>query len=303
MPTLRPPLVRQISSLPNRYGTTILELPNELVLQISGYLEKPHDLSSLLRSCRRFALLVLPVLQQLLIRRSPYSYHCRHGWRSVLHRAVLQGGCASVEAIIKNGGTRRINIRDACKHSPLHLAVLNGHEDMVELLLKNGADTEIESVDRWTPLHCAIARGAHNIIGMLLDSGANSHARTSGNRHTALTHAAILGDTVAVSLLLRYGAGCGVPASWNASAMHCAGTIGRRDLMEFLENSGFAITSSQVAPCSLKNEQKRERQIFWTFLGCMKYTYLHYLTDEWTGQYTASAENSAVKLSHKLHRS
>lgn len=120
--------------------TTLLDLPNELLLQIAGDL-RLKDLNSLHRTTRFFTRLLLPVLL-----RSTVNVRGRNN-RSLLHWASSNGRYSLMILLLQHGAQANINTLDYRGVTPLHSAVLSRNVECVKILLQNRADTEIKNTD------------------------------------------------------------------------------------------------------------------------------------------------------------
>lgn len=108
----------------------------------------------------------------------------------------------------------------------LHIAA--GHEKLeaVEFLLRHGADPNLLDSSGYTPLHCVIGRGenpvAVGIVQTLLKAGADPNLRSSSGFWTPLIHAADLGESEMVRVLLAARADIQATNSDGLTAIHYA---------------------------------------------------------------------------------
>jgi ankyrin repeat protein len=117
-----------------------------------------------------------------------------------LHRAAARGHRGVLEILLAKNAD--VNAKDNVGCSPLHNAVCGSvfHYDQIshvgcsggekvaaELLIESGADINIKDNDRgWTPLHHAASIGATNMVVLLLSNGADVDAQ-SGGGHSPLS--------------------------------------------------------------------------------------------------------------------
>lgn len=153
----------------------LLDLPNELLLSISTYLEE-SGIGSLLRTNRR--------LRELLT--SELNQHATQICRNVYRRGNLKIRCT------------------------LHWAAWRGHEALFQLLLDKDVSIECPADahhchSQETVLHFAAFQGSETIVKLLLDKGANIN-QTDETGTTALHFAAMRGNEEVVRLLLENGA-------------------------------------------------------------------------------------------------
>ena len=150
---------------------------------------------------------------------------------------------------------------DRC-HTPLQAAAGIGDYTLVCLLLERGADlnrpelnrysnTALQAICAWDPVRPEEVLRKDKIIKLFLDEGADVNAENSPG-HTALFHAAQLGDLSTAFILLKHGAKVDAicePAWVTASglerltALDVAAINGRLDMAEFLLNAN-ALSSS-----------------------------------------------------------
>lgn len=185
-----------------RTGPSLSDLPPELLLEIAAHLGPGlHDLNSLLRTTRRFAHLLSPVLLKLAV-----TARDRHTGRSLLHWAAASNGNISLMRRLLESHAD-VNAHDLRAATPLHSAVLRGHTAGVELLLQNGADAAIKNSDGWAALHLAAITGNRSVAALLLHHGADAGARSKALfQKTPLHYAVMLGHVAVAELLIAHGA-------------------------------------------------------------------------------------------------
>lgn len=209
---------------------SLLEIPNELLLQIAESLDS-ESLNCLLRTSRFSAELLTPLLHKLaaqdkydtpallwaaerghrqlmallLEMGADINIQNRRDWitGTALHKVAMHKDASMVRLLLDKGAN--VEAVDQHKKTPLHHAVIEGFEEMVKLLLGKGAKVKVKDYRGSTPLQVAIAKGANPIISMLLDNGADIEARNEGGM-TALHQAVSYGSISTVRLLMERGA-------------------------------------------------------------------------------------------------
>lgn len=178
-------------------------MPTELVLEISSHLQR-HDISALLRVCRRMASIMTPELGRL----GAAAVDSRASSRSLLHWAAGNGRTALLRLVICHGAD--MHTSDSSGNTAIHSAVLRGQPATLSVLLENGADAENPNEDGWSPLHLAAIMGNCEIVARLLDHGVDVNARSRALYcKTALHYAALQGHCAVVELLMQRGAKLG----------------------------------------------------------------------------------------------
>ncbi|KAI5783679.1 ankyrin repeat-containing domain protein [Geopyxis carbonaria] len=217
--------------------TGLLHLPNEILLEIAGYLpERP--LNALLRSSRALHALLTITLYKL---GKDIEYCDQH---RLLHWGAEKGLYHTVYYVLEAGADA-----NAVSHprghfplhsdglSPLHLAISLGHTRIARLLLSRGARTKCWDKDGNTPLHLAVSKKHHTIIGDLIRAGAKLTSRDSmGQRPLHL--AVLAGDRRAVRLLLAAGASVAPLDHTGGTALHLAAGLAGRGIVAQLLAAG-----------------------------------------------------------------
>lgn len=137
------------------------------------------------------------------------------------------------------GGINRPNRFGMC---PLHLAITNGHTEVVKVLVKHQVDvnrTLTASKDKMTPLMIAACKGHLEIARLLIGQKAFIE-QTDKFKRTALTHAAMNGNTHLVSLFLSLGADPNHVDSSGNSVVHYAAAYGWFFCLKLLVANGGA---------------------------------------------------------------
>lgn len=181
--------------------TCLNSLPPELILQIAKALGPAvHNLSSLQRTNRRFAVLLSPILVQRGVR----ARDQRTG-RSVLHWAAATGRDSLLLALIGHGAD--VDSVDHRGNAPLHSAVLNASTVAVRKLLAHGADVERRNMYGWAALDLAAITGHCDITGVLLEYGAQIVACSGALLGSTPFHYAVMqGHAGVAQMFLAHGA-------------------------------------------------------------------------------------------------
>src|SRR3989344_4535148 len=134
--------------------THLLQLPDELLVHILGYLSDPRDIVSVSQVCHllhrlafdRYSLRSITVDLAMLDRALD---HCiwwvvEHSisnnamWHCLVY-AVRKGNKTTVQGLIDRGANIRIH-----DDAPLRIAAMNGHIDIVQLMLDHDSDPNVE---------------------------------------------------------------------------------------------------------------------------------------------------------------
>lgn len=160
----------------------LLSLPNELLIQVGKELG-PGDLDHFIRTNRRLASLLTPVLHKIAVH--------------------TDFGCLG--------------------HTVFIWAAEKGHIGLMNSLLGYGSDIEATDSIQWSPLIAAANGGQVATIRFLLDKGANLVAQHPEQLHgNALHYAAMAGQTEAAGVLLEKGADINAKAVCGGTALHMA---------------------------------------------------------------------------------
>lgn len=229
---------------------SLLDFPNEILLQIADNLHRSNDLSSLLRANSFFATLLNPLLRELaLLEPDPRV--------PTICWAARQGHEPLVKLLLA-GGTVIETWDDEQKKSPLQWAAGRGHKEVVRMLLEQGAEIEEMDDDGKTPLIDAVCNDNIGVARLLLDKGANPDCRDSrimsferswGNNANvpgaALHHACRRNppNLSMVEMLLEKGADVDITDMRGNTALHVAvegmdSSQGRRALVKILLGAG-----------------------------------------------------------------
>lgn len=230
--------------------TGLHSLPSELILQIGEALAPtPHNLASFLRTSRRFAVLLSPILVSCAVRTWD-----THNGRSVLHWAAATGRDSLLLALLAHGAD--VGSVDYWRDSPLHSAVLSGSTVTVTLLLTHGADIWRRNAPGWNALDLAAIAGYRDIAEVLLQYGAQIVARGGGvQRSTPFHYAVMMGHVGVVELFLSHGADVAATdkAGWSVKDKAAIASLRNgqeaisRLLFGTVEGASAVVASSRVA--------------------------------------------------------
>ncbi|RPA96324.1 ankyrin [Choiromyces venosus 120613-1] len=201
-----------------------LSLPNEIIFQISDYLDL-CEYYSLLRCSHRLAGLLLPTLSNFTL-----VYADTRGQRA-LQLAAERGDIAAIKSLIDLGVTTAmakgnhiyhicpsltptaintllstdhfsINARDLCGRTPLFFAAAD-NPVAVECLMSFGADVNVKGGNNETPLIIATQHNASDVIRILLTDAKIDINDKDFEGRTALYWAAEMGYVEATAALLE----------------------------------------------------------------------------------------------------
>ncbi|KAF8417826.1 ankyrin repeat-containing domain protein [Tirmania nivea] len=216
--------------------TTLLSLPNELLLEVAQHLPRFSDLNSLLLCNQRLCY----VLSPHLIERAAATIPIGGRDCSVIHWAAAHGDSALLQKLLPSVHRKKllatfdlINSCDRDGHTPLYAATMNNDSASVALLLEHGA--EIQASDTQSnPLLYAVHMGNHDIIQLLLNAGANPGA-VSAHGFTLLHIAVASDDHITVKMLLEAGASVEDPNCFAIRPVDVARTCQPSKSLELLE--------------------------------------------------------------------
>jgi hypothetical protein len=172
----------------------LLNLPNELLQNISENLESERDINVIAQAnCRLYCL-----LDSYL-----YRYNVQRSGSSALLWAARHGQEATARKLLREKASIQDTNND--DQTPLLLAVEKGHKQVVKLLVDKGADVNAQGGYYGNALQAASARGHEVVVNMLLDKGADVNAQ-GGEYGNAFQAASARDEEVVVKLLVAWGA-------------------------------------------------------------------------------------------------
>ncbi|KAJ5595162.1 ankyrin [Penicillium hispanicum] len=172
---------------------SILQLPNELLLQIASTMEESH-IFALLRVNRRLSNLLLPCL---------YSYNIQYNRGSALPQCAENGLEEQVRYMLALNAD--VNSVDDEDRSALSQAAGHGHLALTQLMLDLKADPDQLSIDQRSPLSYAAEHGHLQLVQLLIDHGTNVDQMDMDGM-SILHYAAFEGHQDIVKLLIFHGA-------------------------------------------------------------------------------------------------
>lgn len=229
---------------------SLLHFPNELLLHIAGGLQRPHDIYNLTLVSRRFAVLLIPILQKSAVEDkdgfTALQWACSKGHEGLVLFLLKNGvdinfhantrtKCRKtalflaiefrkknplVQILLDNGAD--LTITDEFGSTALHVAAQHGHDDIARLLLSRGADIEATNLWHSTPLHTAALAKSVIVARTLLDHGANVNA-VDRSGETPLHVCAVHNSVAVAELLLQRGADITARDHHGGGALHRAG--------------------------------------------------------------------------------
>lgn len=285
-PSSRPPPRSKTPAKPppKDPATTILDLPNELLLIVAESLSDPapdpSSVAAFLLANRRLAFLLTPHLHRLARLDRPDGTPALH-WAlthnhlplaSLLLSKATPATLARLDpdqqtalhialdlppsdppsdipsTLIRSGAP--INAQNTAGETPLQLAVSKGYEPLVTLLLAHGADIALRDSKGQTVLHVATRNwgngGSTAIATLLLDAGVDLDARNNLGE-TALHKAVLFAHTSMVRLLLSRGASTSIADNWwGGTPLHWAADMGKHDIGKLLIASGAEVQARDV---------------------------------------------------------
>jgi ankyrin repeat protein len=226
------------SSFPVVCKTSLLDLPNELLIHIVHYLvpTPPHRriLVCLLLTHRRFTPICSPLLLQIALCFQFPWYRRTRPSDTVLHWASRRGHVNFVERLLDGGANVNGPSILLNRESPVLLASENGHFAVVELLVKHNARLNITDPTKETALTKAAKHGHNSVIRLLLDNG----AKFSPKEHSTIHEAARRGFTYVVEWCLEKGEDVNSYVHNLGTPLHLAASRGHRDTIKLLISHG-----------------------------------------------------------------
>ncbi|PUU78370.1 ankyrin repeat-containing domain protein [Tuber borchii] len=205
-------------------------LPNELILEVAEKLQ-PHELTCLIRTCRRFSRLLVPTLQKFALSEKYASI--------ALFWAAALGNEQLVRQILTKGHSVPI-IRmehDGKELSMSHLTSNDSEKnELVSFALKQGPNLVLEDGDG-RALYWATRHGYIDMISMLLDQGVDIQFKTFDG-DTALHAAVVWQNLEATELLIAHGADVDARDGSGRTPLHLATVCNHVAIWETLADHG-----------------------------------------------------------------
>uniref|UniRef100_A0AAY5EW44 Ankyrin repeat and SOCS box containing 13a, tandem duplicate 1 n=1 Tax=Electrophorus electricus TaxID=8005 RepID=A0AAY5EW44_ELEEL len=167
--------------------------------------------------------------------------------RTSVHEAASLGRSLQLKQLIEGGGS--VNIVTVDNITPLHDACMQGHPQCVRMLLDAGAQVDVRTIHGSTPLCHACASGSVESVRLLLDHGATVNpsltALTASPLHEACIRVSKLKDDMLPLTAKCIFKGARVNAiKFHETALHHAARVGRTELIELLVEFGGDINVS-----------------------------------------------------------
>lgn len=253
----------------------ILDLPNELLLIISGALAR-EDLHSLYQTNRRFRILLTSLLFAGIDPLQVLHWAAETAHETLLLLAIYNGAAVSAQtaeyehltaedwAVIKyNNLVLELRLQasadktcvDVYRLNALHRAALAGHESIVWILLGQGPDVLARTSRGDTSLHCASASGHVAVVEILL-GGVDINDR--GRRGCTPLHvAAMQGHEDVVRLLIVRGADLEATNDEGVTPLHVAAWRGHVGIARMLLGGGADVAARDLQGCTALHHAAR----------------------------------------------
>lgn len=239
----------------------LLNLPNELLLFIAGYLPQ-KTLYSFLRANRFFASLLAPLLHEFAFRDKEgvpaLLWAARGGFEPLIRILLIQGQKPNPQAthsVVARDVTRSnkldINVRDSRGQTALHIAAYEGHTAIVRLLLELGNGIDISAISNMgnTALHLATSYTSRDrklydeIVELLLSNHIDVNSKSRSEEDTALHQAAAYGYPGTVKQLLAHENNANLDAvnGVGRTPLHRATIGGQIEIIKILLENGASI--------------------------------------------------------------
>lgn len=252
----------------------LLDLPNEIILLIAGFLSV-RDLNSFLRVNSQLTYLLTPILHKhaildidgesalavaakrgyeglariVISKGANVNFQNKGSLRTALHYAAEAGNATMAKLLLDNGAD--ISMRCCEMTTALHWAAFTkDSETTLKILLEGGADPTAQ--DRWgrTPLRWAIDDSSEAVIRLLLEYGADATAQPSLYCSTNMLQEAcgLVGKEWVVKLMLENGADLSaVDTREGGAALHWAARAGREGVVRLLLENGADVDAKDFA--------------------------------------------------------
>jgi hypothetical protein len=189
--------------------SSLLTLPNELLIEVAPHLKSFKDLNSLVRTSRFFHCL----FNSLLYRRAVTANVTVR--ENIVRRVLYRHRAASLALLLDNGLSTHQEIygyKNSLLYEVCHLCFEEPSIPLARLLLERGADVHSKKATDYlgTPLHVAACQSKFEIAKLLLAHGADVNATGGYGCDWTPLHVAAIGDRpqnfAMVKLLLQAGA-------------------------------------------------------------------------------------------------
>ncbi|KAG9185014.1 hypothetical protein G6011_00005 [Alternaria panax] len=170
----------------------LLDLPNELLRNVSEYLESERDINAIAQANRRIYCLLDSYLYRYNVQQSGSSallWSARHGQEATARKSLREK--ANIQATNDDG------------QAPLLLAVEKGHKQVIRLLVDKGTEVNAQGGYYGNALQAASARGDEAVVRLLLGKGADVNAQ-GGHYGNALQAASARGYESVLKMLVAW---------------------------------------------------------------------------------------------------
>lgn len=161
--------------------------------------------------------------------------------RTALIVATMEGHKDIVDLLLSNGAALYPQLhQNEDWTNPVMLAAIKGHIDILKCLIKAGADIQIANKTNSTAVTYAAVNGQTEALKILLDTGALPDPKNTDGGATPLiliTYSP-LGNIPCIKLLLKHGADVHAVDNKGRTALVHAATIGKKEVMEVLLDAG-----------------------------------------------------------------
>lgn len=141
----------------------LLDLPNELLRNVSEYLESERDINAIAQANRRICCLLDSYL---------YRYNVQQSGSSALLWAARYGQEATAQKSMREKAN--IQATNDTDQAPLLLAAENGHTQVIKLLVNKAADLNAQSEYYGNALQADSSGCNEAVVKLLVARGANS---------------------------------------------------------------------------------------------------------------------------------
>jgi ankyrin repeat protein len=210
----------------------LLNLPNELLQDITEYLKSERDINAVARANRRLYRLLDSYL---------YRYNARQSRRSAMLWAARHDQEATAQRSLRESANIQATDNDNIK-APLLVVAEKGHKQIVKLLLDKGANVNAQSGYYGNTLQAASKGGHEAVVQLLLDKGAEVNAQ-GGVYSNALQAASKGGHEAVAQLLLNKGADVDAQGGVYGNAFFAAVIGGHKAVLKILLNQGANVNA------------------------------------------------------------